>query len=391
VLKKSSESSAYAVLGASSAKAGVLEAVGHGSFSRYFAEPVADPSGDPDTAFFLHADGAGTKSIVSYLLYRETNDTRWFRSLAFDSLIMNVDDVACAGALTGYVLSNTIGRNRHLVPDQAIQEIINGYSDAAALLAQEGIPVTLAGGETADMGDLVRTLVVDSTLCARAPRSALVDTTNVKGGDVIVGFSSTGKARFEDEPNSGMGSNGLTLARNTLLSRTHVERYPEIGDPGIPKDAAYRGPYEVTDKPAELEGRSVGSALLSPTRPYAPLIKALLASLGKGVHSLVHCTGGGQTKIKRFGRNVRFEKDNLFPVPPIFSLIQQHGQVPWDEMYAVFNMGHRLEACLEQSTASEAIAIAEQFGIAARVIGRVTSIEGDSDLVISSPYGQFVY
>ena len=388
--KSRTESSAYAALGASSAKAGVLNAIGEGSTSRYFASPVSDPAGDPNYAYFLHADGAGTKSIVAYLLYRETGDVGWFRSLATDSLVMNIDDVACAGGVSELVLSNTIGRNRNLIPDEAIAQIIQGYSDAAATLRDLGVEITLSGGETADVGDLVRTIIVDSTLSARVPKTALVDTYRVRAGDLIVGFSSTGQCCFESRPNSGIGSNGLSLARNTLLSPYHAEQYPEVSDPFLSRSVAYRGPYKVTDMIPALN-MTVGEALLSPTRSYAPLIKKALGEFAGSIHSLIHCTGGGQTKIKRFGQRVRFEKDNLFPTPPIFSLIQSLGSIPWSEMYAVFNMGHRLEACVEAGVAPELISLASQFGIAAKVIGRVTSLDGENAVVISSPHGTFTY
>ncbi len=388
--KHSTESSAYAALGASSAKGGVLAAVGETGPARYFASPVDDPAGDPNYAFFLHADGAGTKSIVAYLLYRETGDPSWFRSLATDSLVMNLDDIACAGGLDGLILSNTIGRNRSLIPDEAIAEIIKGYKQCIGTLEREGIIIRMSGGETADVGDLCRTILVDSTLCARIPRSDLVDTTNVTPGDVIVGFSNTGTARFEQAPNSSMGSNGLTLARNVLLSRSLASKYPESCDPNLSTEVAYRGPFNVTDYHESL-GMSVGEALLSPTRTYAPLIKTLLKDLRQHIHALIHCTGGGQVKIKRFGRGVAYHKDNLFPTPPLFSLIQKHGKVPWNEMYSVFNMGHRLEACVPAEVANDAISCAKEFGIAAQVIGRVTSSEGDNSVTIKSPHGIFSY
>lgn len=388
--KSSAESSSYAALGASSAKGGVLNAIGEKNTAQFFATPSPDPAGDPTYAYFLHADGAGTKSIVAYLLFRETGKASWFRSLAIDSLVMNLDDLACAGGLQGLVLSNTIGRNRLLIPDDAISEIIGGYQEMASLLREHDINITLSGGETADVGDLVRTIIVDSTLSARVPRSSLVDAYRVKAGDAIIGFSSTGQSTLEVTPNSSMGSNGLTLARNALLSSYHSMKYPEVTDPAISPGLAYRGPYKVTDYVAEL-GTSVGEALLSPTRTYAPLINTFLKEFPTEVHSLIHCTGGGQTKIKRFGKNVRFEKEELFTTPPLFRLIQQHGNIPWDEMYAVFNMGHRLEACVEASVANQIIDASKQFGIAAKVIGRVTFKEGENEVVISSPHGRFLY
>lgn len=388
--KSSAESSTYAALGASSAKGGVLAAVGESGPARYFVSPIDDPTGDPSYAFFLHADGAGTKSIVSYLLFRETGDPRWFRSLAVDSLVMNLDDVACVGGLEGLVLCNTIGRNRNLIPDEAIAEIISGYKDCTAMLRSLGVNVTLSGGETADVGDLCRTVIVDSTLTARVPRARLIDTTRITPGDVIVGFSSSGQSTFEAAPNSSIGSNGLTLARNALLARAHADRYPEVADPAIPTELGYRGPFSVTDYEPSL-GMTVGEALVSPTRPYAPLIQKMTERLGEALHGLIHCTGGGQVKIRRFGKGVRYEKDSLFHTPPIFSLIQRHGAIPWSEMYSVFNMGHRLEAVIPPDAAAEAISCARDFGIAAQVIGRVTSSKGENEVIISSPYGTFEY
>jgi phosphoribosylformylglycinamidine cyclo-ligase len=301
-----------------------------------------------------------------------------------------LDDVACVGGLDGLVLCNTIGRNRNLIPDQAIAEIIKGYRECVDLLNTLGISITLSGGETADVGDLCRTIIVDSTLTARIPRSQLLDTTRISPGDLIVGFSSCGQAAYETAPNSSIGSNGLTLARNALLNRSHADRYPEVADPAIPREVGYRGPFSVTDYDPSV-GMSIGEALASPTRPYAPLIRKIIDSLGESLHALIHCTGGGQVKIKRFGRNVRYEKDALFPIPPIFSLIQRHGGIPWSEMYSVFNMGHRLEAVLSADAASEAITCAQDFGIAAQVIGRVTSSKGENEVVISSPNGVFEY
>lgn len=388
--KFSSESSSYAAVGASSAKTGVLKAVGEPAYSRHFATPLEDPFGDDSFAFFLHADGAGTKSIVAYLMYKETGDVSWFRSLATDSLVMNLDDLACAGGLAGLVLSNTIGRNRSCIPDEAITAIISGYRDCADALRKDGIRITLSGGETADVGDLVRTIIVDSTLTARVPRDQLVDAFRVVPGDAIIGFSSTGMCRGDSAENSGIGSNGLTLARNILLSRWHVEKYPEVADPRIPCDLAYRGPYRVTDSIGMLN-MTAGQALLSPTRSYAPLIFEILARFRAHTHSLVHCTGGGQTKIKRFGKGVRFVKNNLFSTPPLFAELQRCGNIPWHEMYAVFNMGHRLEACVSPSVSKEILSLSRDFGIDAQVIGHVSGTSGENEVVIESPYGTFVY
>jgi phosphoribosylformylglycinamidine cyclo-ligase len=390
VTKSSTESSAYAALGASSAKAGVLGAIGEGSTSRYFASPCADPAGDPAYAYLLHADGAGTKSIVAYLLFKETGDPSWFRSLAIDSLVMNIDDLACVGAVDGLVLSNTIGRNRHLIPDAAIAEIIGGYNETCKRLASQGIAITMSGGETADVGDLVRTLIVDSTVSARCQRSQLVDAYRVKPGDLILGFDNSTSPTLGAAPNSGIGSNGLTLARNTLLSAYHREKYPEVADPSIPPHLSYSGSFKVTDHVPQL-GMTAGAALLSPTQPYTPFVKVLLNQFFEQVHSLIHCTGGGQAKIKRFGKNVRFEKQDLFPTPPLFTLIQSEAEIPWAEMYSVFNMGHRLEACVEEGSAKKILELAGQFGIAAKVIGQVTFKDGENEVLIQSPHGRFVF
>lgn len=388
--KTSAESTIYARLGASSAKTGVLEAVGEDFEARYFAQPSEDVLGDPSYASFLHADGAGTKSILAYLLYRETGDVAYFRSLAIDSLVMNLDDLACAGALDCLLLSNTIGRNRNLIPDEAIKEIITGYRATADALGKQGIEIRLAGGETADVGDLVRTIIVDSTLSARIHRSQLVDSYRTKPGDLIVGFSSTGQSSIESAPNSGIGSNGLTLARNVLLSRYHVEKYPEVADSKADQQLSYSGAYRVTDIPDGFS-TSIGESLLSPTRTYAPLIKSLLETHRESIHSLIHCTGGGQTKIKRFGLGVSYEKNALFPVPPIFSLIQETSNIDWAEMYAVFNMGHRLEACIEASCLDEIIERAASFGIEAKAIGIVRASSHENTVTIHSPFGTFTY
>lgn len=388
--KSPTESGHYAALGASSAKAGVLSAVGEASTARFFAHPSHDTLGDPKFVSFLHADGAGTKSIVAYLLYRETGDIAYFRSLAIDSLVMNLDDLACVGAIDGLLLSNTIGRNRALIPDGAVREIIQGYQECAELMHQHGISLQLSGGETADVGDLVRTLIVDSTLSARIPRSQLVDTYKTKPSDLIIGFSSSGASVFEKATNSGIGSNGLTLARNVLLSRYHADLYPEVADPNIPSEISYRGRFKITDSVPQLP-YSIGEALLSPTRPYAPLVKSLLKSHSKAIHALIHCTGGGQTKIKRFGSEVTYEKTDLFPIPPLFSLIQEEGGIPWEEMYTVFNMGHRLEACVDPSSANEIIDHAKHFGIEAKIIGRVLRSLSENTVVIHSPNGTFSY
>ncbi len=400
-MSSSNESKIYAALGASSSKQGVhkaLEAslgadpqgVTSSHEPRFFAEVRPDVLGDPDYYSLLHADGAGTKSIVAYIAYQETHDPSWFKSLAIDSCIMNVDDVACVGAFEGMLLSNTIGRNRRLIPDECIEAVISGYREIVALLSTQGVPIVLAGGETADMGDLIRTLVLDSTLFARVKRTHAISTDAILPGDIIIGLSSTGTALYETEPNSSVGSNGFTLARHALIARKYSDKYPEILDPGIDPAIAYRGSHDLFSSPPPLS-TSIAKSLLSPTRTYAPILKLLHQELGKDLHGAIHCSGGGQTKILRFGRNVHYVKDSLFECPPVFQLIQQSLSVPWREMYSVFNMGHRMEIILNEKHAPNVIAAAKGFGIEAKPIGHVQAGNGSNSLTIKSPYGTFDY
>ena len=383
------ESDLYAQLGVSSSKAGVQAALGL-ERSTFFCPLQADCCGDPLYLSALHADGAGTKSIVAYLAFRETGEPRWFRSLAQDSLIMNIDDLACVNALENLTVCNTIGRNRRLIPDAAIQEIIAGYRETAAALTEDGIPVRLSGGETADIGDLVRTLVVDSAVLGRVKKNEVISTDNIMPGDIIVGLSSTGQSRGEAAPNSGIGSNGLTLARHALLSKHYAASYPEALDSHCDSKNVYSGPFKLSDTPSEL-GMSLASALLSPTRSYAALIKEVLAALGSELHGAIHCTGGGQTKILKFGRGCCYLKDNLFPVPPLFALIQKTTALPWSEMYTVFNMGHRLELLLPERRLAAIQAIAAQHGIEARRIGSVIAAQSANQLILKTPFGEFSY
>ena len=388
-VQPSTESTAYSLVGASSSKAGVLAAVG-GASKKYFAEPVKDIAGDPNYVSFIHADGAGTKSIVNYLQYCESKNAKAFKGLAYDSMVMNVDDLACVGAFEGLLLSNTIGRNKNLIPDEAIGELVAGYRECRNKLEEMGITVDLGGGETADVGDVVRTLIVDSTLFARAKQSSLIDCSRMKAGDVIIGLSSTGQAKFEERPNSGIGSNGLSLARHTLIKHEYAERFPEILDPKINKEVAYRGPYALSDKPTGL-GMTIGEAISSPTRTYAPIVKKVLGAIGTELHGAIHCTGGGQCKILKFGSDLKYIKDNLFDVPPIFKLIQEAGKVSWDEMYKVINMGHRMELILPKNHADFVIKTAQEFGIAAQQIGYVASGGDKNSLTISSTLGTFEF
>jgi phosphoribosylformylglycinamidine cyclo-ligase len=397
----SPESQLYAALGASSSKKGVhaaldsaLEAkqiAASGAPSGFFASVCPDVAGDPEYWSLLHADGAGTKSIPAYLAYRESGDPKWFRFIAYDSFVMNIDDIACVGAFEGLVLSNTIGRNRTRVPDEVIRELITGYNEVAEILHSHGVPITLAGGETADVGDLVRTVIVDSTLFARVKKSVAINTHAIQTGDCIIGLSSTGKATFETKENSGIGSNGITLARHALIPNKYATKYPEILDEGVSASIAYRG--TATDLFAQLPGSSLSyiEALLSPTRTYAPLVKQVHQELGKELHGAIHCSGGGLTKILRFGKNKRYIKNNLFPTPPLFLEIQRSLSVPWNEMYSVLNMGHRMELVVPHNRVQIIQDIAASYNIEARAIGYVEEGNGNSSVQVSSAHGIFEY
>jgi phosphoribosylformylglycinamidine cyclo-ligase len=388
-------SDSYKTLGASASKAGLHQALtqaGLAAGEDLFAPVCADVAGDPAYSCFLHADGAGTKTIVSYLRYRETGDPQVFAGLAQDALVMNLDDVFCIGTPSSLLLSNAISRNARLIGDDALTVLLSAYKELQRRFAALGIPIELAGGETADCGDVVRTLVVDAVLFGRIRTERLIRASRISAGDVIVGLSSTGQATYEDTPNSGIASNGLTLARHCLLSKAATAAYPEVLDPNLDPNVAYRGPFGVQDS-ADGLSMSVGEALSSPTRSYAPVLAAVYAQLPDSIHAAIHLTGGAQTKVLRFGRGLRIVKDQLFPVPPLFSLIRQHGQVPWREMYQVFNMGHRLELYLPPSAAERAIAVAGKFGIEGRIIGHVEA-HGDpaANLVcLRTEQGEFEY
>ncbi len=384
------ESSLYAALGASSSKAGMLKSLNLGKTSTYFAQPIPDVTGDPDYFSVLHADGAGTKSIIAYLAYKETGDISWFKSLAQDSLIMNLDDIACIGAFESLSLSNTIGRNRNRVPDEAIGEIVKGYNDLCLLLKEHGININMAGGETADMGDVIQTLVIDSTLFARVKRNEIISTEKICSGDVIIGLSSTGRSTYESVENSGIGSNGLTLARHALIHPKYAEKYPEILDATIDKSKAYRGKLSIFDKLPGSE-LSIAEALLSPTRTYAPVIKKAKTALAGDLHAVIHCSGGALTKSLRFGQSKHYIKNNLFKDPAIFSFIQETLEVPWNEMYAVFNMGQRMEVYCPESRAQEIIDISKSYGIEAQKIGYVEDSKGENQITINSSHGSFEY
>jgi len=340
-----------------------------------FCKVIADPAGDPSMVAVMHADGAGTKSSVAYLAYAETGDASAFAGIAQDSLVMNTDDLLCVGATSGFLVSNTIGRNAHRVKGDVISALIDGYESCAAMLRAHGIDITLTGGETADVGDLVRTVIADSTVFARVPRAAVSDFSRVAAGDLIVGLSSTGQAGYESQENSGIGSNGLTLARHALLAHSYAERYPESFSETIPPDKVYCGRFQLKDR---LPGTShdIAWGLLSPTRTYLPIARAILQSeLAPHVLGILHCSGGGQTKCRGFGRGLHYVKDSLFPTPPLFRTIQDSG-IEAKQMYQVFNMGHRLELYVRPSAAAGVIAAAGRYGVEAKIVGRIEANSG---------------
>jgi phosphoribosylformylglycinamidine cyclo-ligase len=386
--------SAYQKLGVSATKDDVHRAVAGtdpglfpGAFCRIGIDVLV---GDLQYCSALHSDDAGTKAIVAYLLFRETGDPSVFRGIAQDALVMNLDDLLCIGAVDRFLLGNTINRNSFVIPGSVIGEVINGYADVVSTLAPLGIEIVPTGGETADMNDAVRTIIVGATLATRLRRSDVIDNSRIEPGDLIVGFSSTGQASWEKQPNSGIGDNGLTLARHALLHREYGVRFPESLDPGVDAAAAYRGPYHLSDRPAGL-GMTIGQAILSPTRTYAPLVRQLFNAVGRSpIHGLVHATGGGQTKCKGFGEQIAYIKDSLFPVPQLFELIAEHGKVDAKEMYQTFNMGHRLEAMVAPAVASKLIEVAQSMGIEARVVGRCESAPSNR-VHLETPLGTFDY
>ena len=363
-----------------------------GVFPGAFCKLIEDIAGDPEYCTALHADGAGTKSSVAYLMFKETGNYDWFKGLAQDSLVMNTDDLACVGALNNLSLSNTIGRNAHLVDGKAIAKVIEGYDEMIAKLADLGIDIKMCGGETADVGDLVRTLIVDSTIVAREKRDNIINAANIKPGDIIVGLASFGQATYESSYNSGMSSNGLTAARHMLLSKYYFENYKESFSDTIGEDKAYCGKYRLTDKLPGSE-QTVGEAILSPTRTFMPVIKAVLEKYRSGIDGIIHCTGGGQAKCRDFGNNVRYVKDNLFELPPLFKAVYESGEIPMKEMFQVFNCGHRIEFyCDSEETAAGIMEIASSFNIESRIVGHVEQSNGNNNEVIIKYQGEeFVY
>ena len=383
----------YDLRGVSASKEDVHNAIKNldkGLYPKAFCKIIPDHlGGDPAWCNIMHADGAGTKSSLAYAYWRETGDLSVWKGIAQDALIMNIDDLLCVGATDNILLSSTIGRNKRLIPGEVISAIINGTNELAEELTRLGVSVYPTGGETADVGDLVRTIIVDSTVTCRMKRADVIDNAHIQAGDVIVGLSSTGQATYETGYNGGMGSNGLTSARHDVFSGYLAEKYPETFDPTMPAGLAYSGSYRLTDA---IEGLGVdaGKLVLSPTRTYAPVIKRILSEMRPHIHGMVHCSGGAQTKVLHFIDRLRVVKDNLFPVPPLFRIIQKESGTDWQEMYKVFNMGHRMELYLPEAYAAQAIAISQSFGIEAQVVGRCEASER-RELRIESEFGVFEY
>jgi phosphoribosylformylglycinamidine cyclo-ligase len=383
----------YNQRGVSASKEDVHEAIrklDKGLYPQAFCKIVEDYlGGDPNYCTVMHADGAGTKSSLAYIYWKETGDLSVWRGIAQDAIIMNIDDLLCVGATENILLSSTIGRNKNLIPGEVISAIINGTEEVLELLRKYGLNIHSTGGETADVGDLVRTIIVDSTVTARMKRADVIDNNNIKAGDVIVGLASFGKATYEDSYNGGMGSNGLTSARHDVFAKEYVTKYPESFDPNVNNELVYSGNYKVTDSIHGVEV-NVGKLVLSPTRTYAPVVMEMFKELRQHIHGLVHCSGGAQTKVLHFVDNLHIIKDNLFETPPLFKLIQECSGTDWKEMYKVFNMGHRMEVYLNEKQAQQVINISTQFGVEAKIIGRVES-SSKKQVTLTSSQGTFVY
>ena len=383
----------YMLRGVSASKEDVHNAIKNidkGLYPKAFCKIIPDILGDdPEYCNIMHADGAGTKSSLAYAYWKETGDLSVWKGIAQDALIMNIDDLLCVGAVDNILVSSTIGRNKNLVPGSVISAIINGTDELLAELREMGVGAYATGGETADVGDLVRTIIVDSTVTCRMKRSDVINNANIRPGDVIVGLASFGQATYEKEYNGGMGSNGLTSARHDVFGKAIAKKYPETYDHAVPEDLVYSGGLNLTDavKDSPLDA---GKLVLSPTRTYAPVVKKLLDALRPHIHGMVHCSGGAQTKILHFVENVHVVKDNLFPIPPLFRTIQQQSKTDWKEMYKVFNCGHRFEVYLPQEYAQQVIDISKSFGIDAQIIGRIEPSD-HTHLTIHSEYGVFEY
>lgn len=367
-----------------------IKSVDKGLYPKAFCKIVPDYlTGDEEYCIVMHADGAGTKSSLAYMYWKETGDLSVWKGIAQDALIMNIDDLLCVGATENILLSSTIGRNKNLVTGEVIAAIINGTEELLQNLREQGIGIYSTGGETADVGDLVRTIIVDSTVVCRMKRSDVISNHTIQPGDVVVGLASFGQATYESGYNGGMGSNGLTSARHDVFSKELAEKYPESFDPAVPGELVYSGSRKLTEA---VDGTPLdaGQLVLSPTRTYAPVIKKILDNHRESIHGMVHCSGGAQTKVLHFVDNVHVIKDNLFPIPPLFRMIQEESGTDWQEMYKVFNMGHRMEVYVPESVADAIIAISESFGIEARRIGKVEACDGKR-VTVRSEVGEFVY
>ena len=394
----------YNLRGVSASKEDVHQAISNidkGLFPQAFCKIVPDYlTGSNEHCIIMHADGAGTKSSLAYAYWKETGDLSVWKGIAQDAVIMNMDDLICVGATNNILLSSTIGRNKGLITGQVISALINGTEEVLQNLRENGIDIRSTGGETADVGDLVRTLIVDSTVVCRMKKSDVISNHNIKNGDVIVGLASYGKATYETEYNGGMGSNGLTSARHDVFNKTIAEKYPETYDTSLPKEVTYCGQMNLTDlvdvSYSDINGNTInekitaGKLVLSPTRTYAPIIQKIISSLGSKINGIVHCSGGAQTKVLHFVENVHIIKNNLFPLPPLFKLIHEQSQTDFKEMYKVFNMGHRLEIYVPQEYAQEIISISKSFNVDAQIIGRVEKHDGKK-VTIESEFGKFEY
>ena len=379
--------------GVSAAKEDVHNAIKNidkGIFPQAFCKIIPDIlGGDPEYCNIMHADGAGTKSSLAYIYWKETGDISVWKGIAQDAIVMNTDDLLCVGAVDNILVSSTIGRNKLLIPGEVVSAIINGTDNLLADMRKMGVGIYPTGGETADVGDLVRTIIVDSTVTCRMKRCDVIDNSNIRPGDVIVGLSSTGQATYEKQYNGGMGSNGLTSARHDVFSKYLANLFPESYDHAVPEKLIYSGTKKLTDRIKGVE-INAGQLVLSPTRTYAPVIKRVLDELRRDIHGMVHCTGGAQTKVLHFvNENCKVIKDNMFPVPPLFKLIHDESGTDWDEMYQVFNMGHRMEIYVRPEIAEKVIAISKSFNIDARIIGHIE--EGQRSLTIQSEYGTYNY
>jgi len=387
-----SHTSRYLQRGVSSGKEDVHQAIKHvdkGLFPRAFCKVIPDMlTGDPDYCLVMHADGAGTKSSLAYMYWKETGDLSVWKGIAQDAIVMNLDDLLCVGVSGDILLSSTIGRNKNKIPGEVISAIINGTEEILAELREMGVPIYSTGGETADVGDLVRTIIVDSTVVARSKRSEIIEN-RITPGNVIVGLSSSGQATYENSYNGGMGSNGLTSARHDVFGAYLAAKYPESYDLDVPPELIYSGNKSLTDLVAGV-GIDAGKLVLSPTRTYAPLIRELLLSHREQIDGMIHCSGGAQTKVLHFAGEVHIIKDQLFPIPPLFRMIQEESGTDWKEMYQVFNMGHRFEIYTDENTAKEVIKLAEKYHIEARIVGHC-EVASQKKLTIRGDQGEFVY